>query len=312
MRVIIMGAGGVGGYFGGRLARAGHAVTFIARGAHLAAMQARGLRVDSETGDFKVWPIQAADDPGSVEAADVVFVTTKTWQVRDAARALRPAMGPETVIIPLLNGVEAPYQIADELGRGRVLGGFCRVLSQVAAPGKIVQRGVTPFVAFGELDAPVSSRVDAVRQLFESADVFVQTPPDIRAAMWRKFAFVAPLGGVGAVTKRSAGQLRSHHESRAMLRQAVEEVVLVGRARGVNLPDNVTQMALNQVDALPHDAVASMQRDILDGKPSELEAQNGAVVRLGAEVGVDTPVNQFIYESLLPLEKRARSNRISG
>lgn len=312
MRVIIMGAGGVGGYFGGRLAHAGYDVTFITRGAHLAAMQARGLRVDSDAGDFKVWPIQAAADPGCMGMADVVIVTTKTWQVLEAARALHPAVGPETVIISLLNGVEAPYQIADELGRERILGGFCRVLSYVAEPGRIVQRGVTPFVAFGELATPTSSRVDALRQLFESADVFVQTPPDIRAAMWRKFAFVAPLGGVGAVTRRTAGELRAHKDSRAMLCQAVEEVVLVGRGYGVNLPDSVIQMALNQVDALPADAVASMQRDILEGKPSELESQNGAVVRLGQEVDVATPVNQFIYETLLPLEKRARSVRISG
>lgn len=312
MRVIIMGAGGVGGYFGGRLAHAGYDVTFIARGAHLAAMQARGLRVDSDTGDFVVWPIQAAADPACVGMADVVLVTTKTWQVGDAARALRPTVGPETIIIPLLNGVEAPYQLADELGRERVLGGFCRVLSYVTEPGRIIQRGVTPFVAFGELDAPASSHVDALRQLFESADVFVQTPPDIRAAMWRKFAFVTPLGGVGAVTRRTAGQLRAHHDSRAMLCQAVEEVALVGRGHGVNLPENVTQMALNQVDALPADAVASMHRDILEGRPSELESQNGAVVRLAAEVGVATPVNQLIYETLLPLEKRARSAQISG
>lgn len=309
MSVMVMGAGGVGGYFGGCLALAGHDVTFIARGPHLTAMQQRGLHVASDMGDFNVWPIQAVDDPGCVRVADIVMVTTKAWQVRDAAKTLRPAVGPKTVIIPLLNGIEAPGQIADELGSTGVLGGFCRVLSHVAAPGRIVQRGVTPFVAFGELDAPANSRVDAVRELFESADIYVQTPTNIRAAMWRKFAFVAALGGVGAVTQRSAGELRKDEQTRTMLRQAIEEVVLVGRAHGINLPDEVTQMALNQVDALPADAVSSMQRDILHGKPSELEAQNGAVVRLGAQAGLETPVNTFIYETLLPLEQQARAEQ---
>ncbi len=307
MRIAIFGTGGVGGYFGGRLAQAGEDVVFIARGEHLKAMRRHGLRVDSIEGDFVVQPVQATDDPAEVGPVDAVVVAVKAWQVSEAAEAMRPMVGPETFVVPLQNGVESPTQLAEALGSERVLGGVCRVMSFIAEPGHIREAGLPPYVAFGEPDNRPSKRVERLRQAFARATgVNVEIPPDINAAMWRKFLFIASLSGVGAVTRAPFGVLRSLPEARQMLEQVMQEVLAVARARNIALPEDIVSQTLTFVDGLPPGGTASMQRDIMEGRPSELESQNGAVVRLGREVGVSTPLNAFIYHALLPLELRAR------
>jgi 2-dehydropantoate 2-reductase len=307
MRIAIFGTGGVGGYFGGRLAQAGEDIVFIARGRHLQALQEKGLRVESVLGNFTMQPVQATDDPAAVGEVDVILVAVKAWQVPEAAEAMRPLVGPETFVVPLQNGVEAPAQLAAALGQAHVLGGLCRIISAITGPGHIQHTGIDPYLAFGELDNQRSQRVERLRAALARAHgLVVEVPADIQVAMWRKFFLIAPWSGVGAVTRAPIGIFRSLPETRQMLEQAMAEVAAVAQARGIVLPHGLVEQTMAFIDGLPAEGTASMQRDIMEGRPSELEAQNGAVVRLGREAGVATPVNSFIYHSLLPLELRAR------
>jgi 2-dehydropantoate 2-reductase len=306
MKIAVIGTGAVGGYFGGRLAQAGEDVTFIARGAHLQAIQASGLRVDSVKGDFLVQPAQATSRPEDVGVVDCILVAVKAWQVLEAAQAARPMVGPQTFVVPLQNGVEAPGQLAAELGDAHVLGGLCRISAMIAGAGHIRHLGLEPSIDFGELDNRTSERAERLRQAFAKAGVKASVPADIQAAMWEKFVFIASVSGVGAVTRAPMGVHRSLPETRPLLAGALQEVAAVGRACGVSLAEDLAARVLANIDNLPPGTTASMQRDIAEGRPSELEAQNGAVVRLGNKTGVPAPVHEFLYACLLPQEKRAR------
>ena len=307
MRIAVFGTGGVGGYFGGRLAQAGEDVVFIARGEHLQALHTHGLKVDSIKGDFVIHPVQATDDPAEVGVVDVVLVGVKAWQVPEAAQAIRPLIGAETLVVPLQNGIEAPTQLAEVLGAKHVIGGLCGIISFIAEPGHIRHVGADPFVQFGELDNRSSERVEKLRQSFtRTAGVTVEIPSDIHVALWRKFLFIVSVSGMGAVTRAPIGVLRSLPQTRQMLQQVMQEVFEVAQAYSIALAQDIVSKTLTFMDGFPPSATASMQRDILEGRPSELEAQNGAVVRLGQAVGVATPLNAFIYHSLLPLELKAR------
>ena len=307
MRIAIFGSGGVGGYFGGRLAQAGEDVVFIARGAHLQALRAKGLRVDSVAGDFTVSPVVATDASTGLAPVDVVLVCVKAWQVPEAGRALPPMLRAGGFAVPLENGVEAADQLAAAVGAERVVGGLCRIVSFVAGPGHIRHAGAVAQVEIGERDRRPSARVDTLRAAFaRCAGVSVSTPPDIEVALWEKFLFIAPFSAVAAVTRMPAGVVRTVPETRGLLAAAIGEAGAVARARGVKLPDDAVARTLAYVDGLPDDATASMQRDILEGRPSELDAQTGTIVRLGRAAGVAVPVNEFLYASLLPSERKAR------
>ena len=307
MRIAIFGAGAVGSYFGGRLAQAGEDVVFIARGEHLQAMRDSGLRVDSIKGDFVLESVEATDNPAQVGVVDAIFVCVKGWQMAEAMQAIRPMIGPQTLVISLQNGVEAPSQLAAGLGKELVLGGLCVIIAYIVEPGHISHAGADPFIRFGELDNRPSERVEKLRQAFDRASgLTVEIPPDINAAMWQKFIFITAISGVGAVTRAPVGAVRSQPGTRQMLEKAIREIYDVARARSIDLPENVPDKTMEFIDRMPQEATVSMQRDIMNGRPSELEVQNGAVVRLGQEAGVETPVNSFIYHSLLPMELRAR------
>ena len=306
MKIAVFGSGGVGGYFGGRLAQASNDVTFIARGEHLRALAAAGLRVESTLGDFNVYPARATDDPAQLGTVEVVIVGVKAWQVDEAADSIGPLIGRETVVLPLQNGVEASDQLAAKLGREHVLGGLCRIVSYVVGPGHIRHPGFAPFVAFGEVDNRVSERVHRLQDVFLQAGIETSIPSNREAALWNKFLFIAAFSGVGAVTQAPAGVIRQLPQTRGMVESAMREIHTVASARGISLGENAINEAMANIDGLPEHATSSMQRDIMAHRPSELESQNGAVVRLGRETGVATPVNSFIYESLLPLELSAR------
>ena len=306
MRIAVFGTGGAGGYFGGRLAQGGADVTFIARGEHLQVIREHGLRVDSIKGDFLIEPAQATDDPVELGVVDLVLVGVKAWQVPEAAQAIRPLIGPQTTVLPLQNGVEAPSELAEVLGAQHVLAGLAKIISVRVGPGHIHHAGAEPFLAFGELDSRPSERVERLRQAFEAAGITAEIPPDIQAALWQKFLFVASWGGVGAVTRAPIGTTRTVPETREMLLQVMREVLAVAHARNVALPDDTVRDTLDFMDTLPPGGTTSLQRDISEGKPSELDSWNGAVARLGKEVGVATPLNTFIYHALLPLELQAR------
>lgn len=311
MRFAIYGVGGVGGYFGARLAQAGEDVYFIARGKHLEAIQGNGLKLESIQGDYLQQPARAFEHPEDIGPVDVVIIGVKAWQVPDAAWAIRPMIGEKTLVLPLQNGVDAPSHLAEVLDSPsnplpNVIGGLCRLVSMVAAPGVIRHTGMVPYIAFNRMDGQPDERVERLRQAFERAGVNVEVPADIYSALWAKFMFIASFGGVGSVTRVPAGILRSVPETRNLLVHAIREIEAVGRAHGAALPEAVADQVLAQIDGLPEGATASMQRDIMEGRPSELEAQTGAVVRLGSSRSVDTSTNAFLYAALLPLEKRAR------
>ncbi len=307
MKIAVYGSGAVGGYFGGRLAQAGEDVIFIARGKHLQAIKDKGLTVKSIHGDFTLHPAQVSDNPEAIGHVDIVLVGVKAWQVSDAADAVKPMVGPQTTVLPLQNGVEAPAQLAAVLGREHVIGGLCGLISYIAQPGQICHAGADPFIRFGELDNRLSDRIEKLRKAFErTVGITVNIPSSIQVAMWQKFVLIAAWSGMGAITRAPVGIFRTQPGTRRMLEQTILEIYEVGRARGIELPEDIAAKTMKFLDQLPSDGTASMQRDIMAGKPSELESQNGAVVRLGLEVGVKTPVNHFIYHSLLPMELRAR------
>ncbi|MCS7283918.1 MAG: 2-dehydropantoate 2-reductase [Anaerolineae bacterium] len=306
MRIAVFGAGAVGGYFGARLARAGEDVVFIARGAHLEAIRQRGLSVESPLGDFHIYPAQATDSPEEVGPVDVVLVGVKAWQVPEVAPKMGPLLGPETFIVPLENGVEAPDQLAAVWGKERVLGGLCRIISTVPEPGRVRHGGMEPYVAFGELDNRPSERARQLQAAFERAGVRAEIPADIHVALWEKFLFITPFAGMGAVTRAPVGILRSVPQLRRMLEEAIAEAFAVGRARGVRLPDDAPARTMALIDGMPPQGTTSMQRDIIAGKPSELDYLVGAVVRLGEAAGLETPIHRFLYYALWPQERRAR------
>lgn len=306
-RVAVFGSGAVGGYFGGRLAEAGEDVTFIARGVHLRALREDGLSVESPAGDFHIKPVRATDDPSDVGPVDVVLLGVKAWQVHEAARAMRPLVGADTMVLPLQNGVEAPSELVDVLGAEPVLGGLCKIAAAAVSPGRIRHMGIDPVVTFGELDGRRSERIAALKRVFDAATgVRAEISEDILAAMWGKFVFICGVSGLGAITRVPVGVFRAQPETRALLAKVMEEVGAVAAARGIDLGENSVGRTLAFIDDLPAQATASMHRDIVEGRPSELEYQNGAVVRLGQAAGVETPVNRLIYHCLLPLERQAR------
>jgi 2-dehydropantoate 2-reductase len=304
MRIAMFGSGGVGGNFGGLLAKSGVEVTFIARGDHLRAMRESGLRLGTEDGTFLVHPVQATDDPSEVGEVDVVLVAVKAWQVQDAARAMHPLVGKDTVVVPLLNGVEGPPELSAELGDRCVIGGWCGTISYIIGPGHVFAGGGS--ITIGELDNSESERTSLLVEILSGAGIEADIAPEIHGSMWGKFATIVAWSGVGAVTRTPTGVWRNVPESRRMYDQAVLETDAVARARGIEIPKAQLERVLSLPDHVPAESLASMQRDIMDGRPSELEYQNGAVARYGQEAGVDTPVNAFFYHSLLPLERIAR------
>lgn len=311
MRMAIFGAGAVGAYVGGRLAQAGVPVAFVARGDHLHALAHDGLRVESPQGDFVVRPWLVTDDSTMVGIVDAVIVGVKTGQLPEVLRALPALVGPDTCVVPLQNGVEAPTKLAHAVGGQAVVGGCCRIMSVCVAPGHIQHRGgLDPSLLIGELDHRRSARVERLCQGLQQAGVTAAIPPDIQVAMWEKCVQVAAFSGVGAVTRAPVGILCTLPETRALLEQVMQEIVAVARAGHVALPADVIPTAMAQLASFPPGGTNSTQRDLMAGRPSELEAHAGAVVRLGHARGVPTPLNTFFYHSLLPLERHARGHLV--
>ncbi len=302
MRIAVIGAGGVGGYFGGRLAQAGYDVTFLARGATLDALRAHGLRVDSILGDFVVEPVQVTPSG----QYDVILMAVKTWQIPEAAAQIAPMLHDETMVVPLENGIDAPEVLAEIVGAQHVVGGLCAIVSYAVAPGHIRHAAAEPIVMFGELDHRRSERVERLRVAFEHAGVHVEVPPDIRRSMWTKFLFIAPLSAAGALTRVPIGEWRAVPEIREIVDASLRELVAVAAAKGIELGTDAVGKTWERYDALAAASTSSLQRDVMDGKPSELDAQLGAVVRFGRELGVAMPVSELLYALLLPQERRAR------
>ncbi len=293
MRMVIIGAGGVGGYFGARLAAAGEDVSFVARGEHLAAMQARGLQVLSGLGDLRLHPVRATDDPACVGTADLVMIATKLWSTDESIATARPMMGPDSTIVSFQNGVQAEGKLIAAFGRERVLGGVANIAALIETPGVIRHNGSMALLQFGELDGRRSSRVDALEAACRRAGIDCRVPDDILRAIWEKFVFLASMSAMTSLTRLPVGPLREDPDTRALMRQMCEEVVAVGRARGIAFDAEAANTILARLDALPPGMVASMQGDLLRGNRLELPWLSGDVVRMGMESRVPTPAHAF-------------------
>ena len=307
MRIAVYGCGGVGAYFGGRLAQIGQDVVFIARNENLAALRANGLKVGSIAGDFVIDRIRATNNPAEVGTVDYVLCCVKAWQIPAAAKAIKPMVGPDTLVVPLQNGVEAPAQLIAELGAEHVLGGLCAIVAFQAGPGHIKHSGANPLIRFGHLDNHADPRVNALSEIFNHCSgVKSSIPDDVLVAMWLKFMLITPWSGLGAVSRAPIGVLLEQPETRELLVEAAEEIYRLGLVLGIALPDDSVAKTMETLEGITPNSTTSMQRDLVRGRPSELDALNGAVVRLAHESGVDTPVNRYFLYSLRSLELRAR------
>ena len=305
MRVTVMGSGGTGGYFGGLLARAGEDVTFIARGAHLSAIRARGLTVRSRlVGDFTV-PARATDDPAESGRADLVLFCVKAYDTESAAERLRPAVGPDTVILPVQNGIDSAERIGRVVGSERVIGGLAGVSSVVEAPGVIEHRAGPDVIQLGELDGPPSARAERIADALRRAGVKAQVRPDMRVALWEKFVLICGLSGLTALTRLPLGAALACPETRALFLQAMEETEAVGRAVGVPVPDGHAGRMMKFFEGSDPAIRGSLYYDLAAGRRLEIETLHGTVVRLGRERGVPTPASFAVYAALKPYAEGA-------
>ncbi|NIS83273.1 MAG: 2-dehydropantoate 2-reductase [Anaerolineales bacterium] len=305
MRIAIFGTGGVGGYFGGLLANSGHEVTFIARGEHLNAIKSHGLRVKSVNGDFTIHPARATDDTPSAGPQDYVIVAVKHYQLADALHDIRPLVGSQTTLVPLLNGVDAHEHFIHAFGPDRVVGGLCSLVSMIEAPGIIRQESVMRQVVVGELIRERTDRVERIIQAWRECGVDAIHAEDIFIAMWTKFLFIASFGGVSSLSRASAGEILGCAETKILWIQAMEEVRELARTLGIALKPNVVESAVSLLENFEPTATSSMQRDVANGRLFELEAFSGTIKRVGLELGVVTPVHNTIYALLRPALDRA-------
>ncbi len=304
-KIAVIGCGAVGGYFGGALARAGADVHFLARGQIFNALRDNGLTVKSIKGDFHIKPVQVYDSIEKIGTCDLVILGVKSWQINEISLQLKPLLKPGTTILPLQNGIMAADELGREVGYEFVLGGLCRLFSKQAAPGVIDHFAFEPSVEFGELNGQLSNRCRVIQSLFSAAGVKVVVHDDIQAELWRKLLFICT-GGLLAVTRSDYGPVRSLPQTRQLLQGLLQEIYELACSMGIKLQEDIVARNMAAIDKFPPDTNCSLTRDIWEGKPSELEYQNGTIVRLADEKGIEVPINRFIYYSLLPQERHAR------
>ena len=306
MKILVMGTGGVGGYYGGLLAQQGNEVTFIARGAHLYAIRHEGLKVKSIHGDFTVFPANATEDPARVEPVDLILFCVKTYSTDEAAQAIRPAIGPQTVVLSLQNGVDAAERIGQGVGVEHVIGGATWLSSAVEAPGVIKQISQFRRIVFGELTGGRSERIQSIFEVLHATGIDIEISEDIQKILWTKFVFISAVSAFGSLTRLPMGEYRAVPETRRLISGIMQEVEALARAQNIALDPDVVQKSLEFMDnAAPH-IKPSMQLDVESGRRTELESMVGVIGRKGRERGVPTPVTDFVYGSLLPVALKAR------
>jgi len=305
MKIAIIGTGGVGGYFGAKLARAGFDITFLARGDHLKAIQNKGLKVKSILGGFEVENLKVTDKISDIERPDLVILGVKAWQIIDIRDDLNKIIHADSLILPLQNGVLAAEELSEKIDKKNILGGLCRIISKIESPGVINHFGVSPTIVFGEIDKPKTERLIQIEKIFEKAEIDANISDDINAELWKKFISIC-VSGLLAVTKATYGELRELKATRDMMISLLTEVYLLAQKIGVKIESDFVEKTVSTIDAYPYYSTSSLTRDVWEGKPSEIDYQNGTVVRLGKKHGVDTPINSFVYNCILPGELKAR------
>jgi len=306
MKTVIIGAGGVGGYFGAKIARAGNEVTFVARGEQLKAMQANGLTVKSIQGDFKISNLKCSEKISEIGPADLVILAVKAWQVKDVALQLKSVIDKDTVVMPLQNGVLAVDELKENLRAENVIGGLCRIMSKIESPGVINHFGIDPVLIFGETNYSVTVRLEKINEMLSSSGINASVSGNIDSDLWKKFIPIC-VSGLLAVSKTTYGELREMKETRKLMVDLIQEIYLLSQKIGIPIEPEFPLKTIAFIDSFPPQSTSSLARDVWEGKPSEIEYQNGTVVRLGQKYGIQTPVNSFVYSCILPMEYKARN-----
>lgn len=309
MRIIVVGIGGVGGYFGGRLALTDHQVEFVVRGAHGEAIRKDGLFVKSIYGDFTAHPDRVHAELDSIENPDLVLVCTKSWQLEEVARVLKDKILPATIILPLQNGVNSVEKLAGVLPEKQIFGGLCKIISKIDSPGIINHFAFHPQIIFGEVNGVISDRAVEVRKVFEEAGIDVILSDDITLEVWRKFLFICTISGLGGVCRQEIGVMREDPGLRELMMQTAKEVLALAIKKEVGLTVNDIENTFKAIDKQAYHSTASVQRDLMEGRPSEIHDFNGYVVSESEKYGLEAPVNKFIYYALRPMEDQARKHR---
>jgi 2-dehydropantoate 2-reductase len=305
MKIAIVGTGGVGGYFGGKLAKAGFDVTFLARGGHAAAMKANGLKVKSLNGDFDIENVKVKETISEIGHADLVMICVKAWQIKEIRHEINGLLTENSLVLPLQNGILAVEELAEAIDRKHILSGLCRIISKIEAPGVINHFGVDPVIVFGETDKSISGRLNQLKSVFDKAGITCQISSDMDAELWKKFIAICASGLI-AVTHTTYGELRELPQTREMLIDLLNEIYTLSQKAGINIRPDFVDKTLAFIDTFPYDSTSSLTRDVWEGKPSEIFYQNGTAVQLGEKLGVATPVNKFVFYSILPRELKIR------
>jgi 2-dehydropantoate 2-reductase len=300
MRIVVVGAGGVGGYFGAQLAAHGQDVVFVARGDHLEAIRSDGLRVESEHAPVHLADATVTDSIGSVDSADLVIVAVKLWDTEDVARQLAPLVASGAAVMSLQNGVQKDDDLRRHLPPESILGGACYISAAIERPGVVRHNGTLARIVFGEYDGSASARSRAIEGVLTGAGIETELSLDIAGVLWRKFVFLVGLSSVTSVTRQPIGVVRRVPETRRLLREVMAEVVAVGRARGVDLAEDYADQQLDFCDGLPEQMSSSMAYDLAHGHRLELPWLGGGVVTMAAEAGVSVPVNETLAAALAP------------
>jgi 2-dehydropantoate 2-reductase len=309
MRIAVMGTGGVGGYFGAKLALGGNDVTFVARGRHLDALRREGLRIESESTPMHVRQARATEDPASMGPVDAVMFCVKLWDVESAAEAIRPLLRNGGVAIPFQNGIDSPGVLSRVLGADRVIGGIAYIAASISALGVVRHVGTMARLRVGAFDGMRSDAAEAFVEAATAAGVEIALAPDIRRGLWEKFVFLSALSGATCLTRQPIGVIRADRQMRATFEAIMRETWSVARAKGVALADDFVDKQLAFGDTLPYEMRASMLHDLNAGNRLEAPWLCGAVVRLGREADVPTPVNATVYTALIPYVNGAPQQR---
>ena len=300
MKFAILGAGAVGGYFGARLAEAGEDVTFMARGAHLEAIRSTGLRIESENGEAHIHPAQASDDPAEVGPVDYVLFAVKLFQTEETAGFAKPLVGPNTTLVALQNGVECANVLSAVHGKEKVLNGTSYIAAVIAEPGLIRQTGTFASFAFGEQDGTMSDRGQRLKEAADKAGLNPTYSSNVESLVWMKFLLIATMSSITTSTRKPIGELRDDPDIQPVIVASLEESIAVGRAMGVELPEDAMEQQLKRIADFPAAMVASMYHDLHANKPTELEWMSGAVRRFGKQCGIPTPTHDAFYAILKP------------